>query len=384
MKRFFSLLFLASLGFSAQAQSSWFGNTSCSDNGAAIADQALVSLFNVERSMAIGMARAALLIDEGCGIAKLVQANASGDSKDALLSEASEMSLSSDERLWLELLQSDEPWQPAATAIVESGNEAAVFSWLSAWDRGRGTIAENLEGFVEAYPDHAAAAYNLLAYAYAGPSWGIEEANMVRALRYLDLYDAAHEGPNAADSRAEILWNAGEKAGAWAAIQSAVDKGGRPSMFAYRAGIIGRAMNEENLAKAIHEKVQAFWSGSDEEADVEAQAALLAPNITRCNSNMEACNRATKDEVLRALGEGVEWLSSEVYDVDVTFNSDYSTAVATHMNSGQYKTGDGTIIDYQARASSVWSLDLWPGSGDWLMIHWNFAPSGGAGIPSTN
>ncbi len=77
--------------------------------------------------MAIGMARAALLIDEGCGIAKLVQANASGDSQDALLSEASEMSLSSDERLWLELMQSDEPWQPAATAIVESGNEAAFF-----------------------------------------------------------------------------------------------------------------------------------------------------------------------------------------------------------------------------------------------------------------
>ena len=97
---------------------------------------------------------------------------------------------------------------------------------------------------------------------------------------------------------------------------------------------------------------------------------------------MEACNRATKDEVLAALGEGVEWLSSEVSDVDVTFNSDYRTAVATHMNAGQYKTGDGTIVDYQARASSVWSLDPW--SGDWLLIHWNFAPSGGAGIPSTN
>ena len=187
MKRFFSLIILASLGFSAQAQSSWFGNTSCSDHGAVIADQALVSFINVERSMAIGMARAALLIDEGCGIAKLVQANASGDSQDALLSEASEMSLSSDERLWLELLQSDEPRPPAATAIVESGNEAAFFSWMSAWDTGRGTVAENLEGFVEAYPDHAASAYNMLAYAYADASWGIEEANMVRALRYLDL-----------------------------------------------------------------------------------------------------------------------------------------------------------------------------------------------------
>jgi hypothetical protein len=381
MKLFFSVIFLASLGFTAQAQSSWFGNTSCSDDGAVIADQAFTSFINVERSMAIGMARAALLIDEGCGIAKLVQANASGDSQDALLSEASEMSLSSDERLWLDLTQSDDPWQPAATAIVESGNEAPVFSWMSSWDTNRGTVAENMEDFAEAYPDHAASAYNMLAYAYADAGWGVEEADMVRALRYLDLYDAAHEGPNAADSRSEILWNAGEKAGAWTAIRSAVDKGGNPSMYADRAGTIWRAMNEENLAKAIHDQVQAFWSGSDEEADMEARAALLAPTSSHCDSNLEACYSATKDEVLAALGAGAEWLSLEVSDVDVTFNSDYRTAVATHMNAGQYKTDDDNVVEYRARASSVWSLDPW--SGDWLLIHGNFAPSGGAGIPST-
>lgn len=381
MKLFFSVIFLASLGFTAQAQSSWFGNTSCSDDGVVIADQAYTSLINVERSLAIGMARAALLIDEGCGIAKLVQANASGDSQDALLSEASEMSLSSDERLWLDLTQSDDPWQPAATAIVESGNEAPVFSWLSSWDTNRGTVAENMEDFAEAYPDHAASAYNMLAYAYADAGWGVEEADMVRALRYLDLYDAAHEGPNAADSRSEILWNAGEKAGAWTAIRSAVDKGGNPSMYADRAGTIWRAMNEENLAKAIHDQVQAFWSGSDEEADMEARAALLAPTSSHCDSNLEACYSATKDEVLAALGAGPEWLSLEVSDVDVTFNSDYRTAVATHMNAGQYKTDDDNVVEYRARASSVWSLDPW--SGDWLLIHGNFAPSGGAGIPST-
>lgn len=380
MKLFFSVIFLASLGFTAQAQSSWFGNTSCSDDGAVIADQAFTSFINVEQSMAIGMARAALLIDEGCGIAKLVQANASGDSQDALLSEASEMSLSSDERLWLDLTQSDDPWQPAATAIVESGNEAPVFSWMSSWDTNRGTVAENMEDFAEAYPDHAASAYNMLAYAYADAGWGVEEADMVRALRYLDLYDAAHEGPNAADSRSEILWNAGE-AGAWTAIRSAVDKGGNPSMYADRAGTIWRAMNEENLAKAIHDQVQAFWSGSDEEADMEARAALLAPTSSHCDSNLEACYSATKDEVLAALGAGAEWLSLEVSDVDVTFNSDYRTAVATHMNAGQYKTDDDNVVEYRARASSVWSLDPW--SGDWLLIHGNFAPSGGAGIPST-
>ena len=381
MKRFSTLLLMCFLGLSVQAQTSWFGNTSCTDHGAKIADQALTSLINVERSMAIGMARAALLIDEGCGIAKLVLANASGDSQDALLNEASEMNLSVDERLWMELMQSDDPWQPAATALVEAGNTAPVFAWMSAWDSNRGTIAENMEGFVSDFPAHAASAYNMLAYAHADASWGVEEANMVQALRYLDLYDDAHSGPNAADSRSEILWNAGEKAGAWAAIRVAVDKGGNPSMYADRAGTIWRAMNEDNLAKAIHEKVASFWSESDTEEDVAARSAMLAATSSHCDSNMEACYTATKEEVIAALGAGGEWLSLEVSDVDVMFNSDYRTAVATHLNAGQYKV-DGTVVDYQARASSVWSLDPW--SGEWLLIHGNFAPSGGSGIPSTN
>ena len=115
---------------------------------------------------------------------------------------------------------------------------------------------------------------------------------------------------------------------------------------------------------------------------MEARAALVAPSSSHCDSNMEACYKATKEEVLATLSAGAEWLSLEVSDVDVTFNSDYSTAVATHMNTGQYKTDDGAVVDYKARASSVWSLD--PLSGEWLLIHGNFAPSGGAGIPSTN
>ncbi len=43
------------------------------------------------------------------------------------------MNLSSDERQWLSLLQSDDPWRPAATAVVEGGNDAVLFAWLSSW-----------------------------------------------------------------------------------------------------------------------------------------------------------------------------------------------------------------------------------------------------------
>jgi hypothetical protein len=370
------------LGMSAHAQSSWFATTSCSAHGAAIADKALDALINVERPMAIGMAKASLLIDEGCGIAKLVLANASGDSQQRLLEEAGASNLSADEALWHSLLVMDSGWQQAATEIVASGNTSPAFAYMSTWDGETGTPAANWEAFAAKHPDHASAAYNQLAYAYGQASWGIEEVDMIRALRYMDLYEETHDGPNAADSRSEILWTAGEKAGAWTAIRQAVDRGGNPSIYATRAGVIWRAMNEADLATAIHEKVAAFWSGSDADADVEARAAMLAPTSSHCDSNMEACYKASKEEVLAALSAGAEWLSLEVSDVEVTFNSDYSTAVATHMNTGQYKIADGSVVDYKARASSVWSLD--PLAGEWFLIHGNFAPSGGAGIPSTN
>ena len=103
MKHLLTITAFMFLGMSAHAQSSWFATTSCSAHGAAIADKALDALINVERPMAIGMAKASLLIDEGCGIAKLVLANASGDSKQRLLEEAGASNLSADEALWHEL-----------------------------------------------------------------------------------------------------------------------------------------------------------------------------------------------------------------------------------------------------------------------------------------
>lgn len=361
-------------------QSTWVNNTSCSDDGAAIASEALEALINVERPTALGMARAALLIDNGCGLGKIVLANASGDSQERLLAEASEMNLSSDERQWLSLLQSDDPWRPAATAVVEGGNDAVLFAWMSSWDTNRGTVAENMEQFVANHPDHSGAAYNMLAYAYGQASWGIESVDMITAMRYLDLYEEAHSGPNPADSRSEILYSVGETSGAWDAIRTAVDLGGTPSIYATRAEAIWRAMNHDDLSEAISEQIKLFWSNSDDEAQLEARAALLNPVSTHCDSNMEACYSATSDEVLNSLSATAEWLSLEVDEIDVWFNDDYTTAVATHVNTGQYKA-EGDLVDYKARASSVWNLDS--ASGDWLLVHGNFAPYGGSGIPST-
>jgi hypothetical protein len=381
-KTFPFLLLLCGLSTPLLAQSAWVTSTSCSDHGATIADEALEAHINVERPMAIAMARAALLIDAKCGLAKLVLAGASGDSKAALFAEASSMDLSADERLWLGLMQSDDPWQPQATAILEDGNASPLFAWLSTWDTAKGTVAANMEAFVESHPDHASAAYNMLAYAYAEASWGVEKADMIRAMRYLDLYEETHPGPNPGDSRAELLSNAGEMAGAFSAIRKAVDRGGSPSIYSTHAFSIWRAMNHEDLAAAIAGQIQTFWSGPDVEVDQETRAALLSETSTHCDSNMEDCYRATsKEDVLGRMGGRAEWQSLSVSNIDVWFNADYTTAVATHMAAGQY-TLDGTLTDYKARASTVWDLD--DATGDWLLVHANFAPAGGAGIPSSN
>ncbi len=56
-------------------------------------------------------------------------------------------------------------------------------------------------------------------------------------------------------------------------------------------------MNHDDLSEAISEQIKLFWSNSDDEAQLEARAALLNPVSTHCDSNMEACYSATSDEV---------------------------------------------------------------------------------------
>ena len=78
MKNYFLLLVLSTSITTAQ----WFEKTSCNKNADKITNQAIESLTNLEYSIALGMAKAALTLDPNCGCAKLVVAAVSSNNPD--------------------------------------------------------------------------------------------------------------------------------------------------------------------------------------------------------------------------------------------------------------------------------------------------------------
>ena len=57
----------------------WIEDTSCNKNASKIVNEAITSLSNLEHLMAVGMAKAALVVDDNCECAKLVLAAAAGN-----------------------------------------------------------------------------------------------------------------------------------------------------------------------------------------------------------------------------------------------------------------------------------------------------------------
>ena len=64
------LLFILVLGTSI-ASAQWVQKTSCNKKAAQISNQAIESMANLEYLTALGMAKAALIIDSDCGCAQL-------------------------------------------------------------------------------------------------------------------------------------------------------------------------------------------------------------------------------------------------------------------------------------------------------------------------
>ena len=101
MKKTFLLLVLSSSISSAQ----WVQKTSCDKNAAIISDQAVEALTNLEYTMALGMAKAALLLDPDCGCAQLTLAaissqNLKWGSQKSKLAAIDVSKLSEEEQTW--------------------------------------------------------------------------------------------------------------------------------------------------------------------------------------------------------------------------------------------------------------------------------------------
>ena len=108
--------------FNVNAQQ-WIDDSSCNNKASAIVNEAITSLANLEHLMAVGMAKAALLVDEDCECANLVIAAAAGNNADwgsrsEKLKQINVKSLSKVEKAWYTLLStSNENFQEAAKKL---------------------------------------------------------------------------------------------------------------------------------------------------------------------------------------------------------------------------------------------------------------------------
>ena len=78
MKKLLFILILSTSITSAQ----WVQKTSCNKKAAQISNEAIESMANLEYLTALGMAKAALIIDSDCGCAQLTIAAISGSNPD--------------------------------------------------------------------------------------------------------------------------------------------------------------------------------------------------------------------------------------------------------------------------------------------------------------
>ena len=105
MKKLLFILALSSTVASAQ----WVQKTSCKKDAAKITNEAIESIANLEYLPAMGMAKAALLLDPECGCAQLALAaisspNPNWGSQKSKLEAMDVSSLSAEEKAWHDFL----------------------------------------------------------------------------------------------------------------------------------------------------------------------------------------------------------------------------------------------------------------------------------------
>jgi len=188
------LTFAFMLNLNAQQ---WIEDTSCNKKASEIVNEAITSLSNLEHLTAIGMAKAALVVDNDCECANLVLAAAAGNNngtRTEKLKTINVMQLSDIEKAWYSLLSTpNDKFNEAAQKALNNHPNSALINWLNA-----GQDTEANKAFANKFPALAAGAYNTIAYAFA------RDGDYESAYKSLDYSLRLHNGLNALDSRAEI------------------------------------------------------------------------------------------------------------------------------------------------------------------------------------
>ena len=163
MKKIYLTIGLCLITTLASAQ--WITDMSCNNRAEKIADKAITHLVNVETPIAVGMAEAALMMDNDCGSAKLVLINAASSgkygSRAAQLEKLDTKKFTNQEKAWVKLMRaSSEDFESTVKQVSTTYPEVPLFAfWSSAsLEDGKDKLAE----YIEAFPEYASPAYNIM------------------------------------------------------------------------------------------------------------------------------------------------------------------------------------------------------------------------------
>jgi lipoprotein NlpI len=350
----------------------WIENNSCNKKASEIVNEAITSLSNLEHLMAIGMAKAALVVDKDCECAKLVIAaaasnNADWGSRDDKLKEINLKKLSEVEKAWYSLLSTpNDKFNESAGKALYNHPNSPLINWINA----RQDMDLN-KAFAEKYPSLASGAYNTIAYAFA------REGDFDSAYKALDYSLRLHEGPNALDSRAEIAVMEGDYQKAFNNQLKAFDYAPFASPYQPKLVTYSRNLNKEKLIKNLKE-AQTNVQDAIENQDLEEWKKYISEDmmVTSGDSSLSEFYLQTEEQFLEK--RNFTWDSFDLRDIEVDFSPDMNTAVLRFYANGAYTFNEtNEKVEYSTRASAVW---ISTGSG-WKMVHANWAPFGGSGIP---
>lgn len=362
----------------------WLNDASGKKTAASIANKAIDAMVNLEYGRAQGLAMAALEIDPNTTSAKIVMAWTSGDALwEGYQKEINAMKMTDSERAWMDVISKPGAEHPAAAKA--SGSTEPIITYMAAYES-----YEALEAWTKANPTIAGPAINSLAYADSqgeGPR-GIKPpdgTDQERAEQRFKEYIALTDSPNADDSYAEFLASQGDFEGAFDSQLKAFQKLNFISPYRRNLVIYWRKLNAASIEEAVTKRVEAFYNNM--EALDEQVVDFLAQDltITEGMSNMQPWISDNYDDAVQryqSQAEVMNWIAREAYDIEVALGPRGETAVVTFYMRGSYNTAqDETVVNYHTRASEVWIMQ----DGEWMLMHSNFAPYGGAaGLPEMN
>ena len=356
----------------------WIEKTSCNKNASKIVNEAINHLTNLEQLMAIGMAKAALVVDKDCECAKLVIAASASNNKDwgsraSKLQDVNIKSLTKIEKAWYTVLSKpNEDYNESVKKAINMYPNSPLLNWFETSTKDWNSYKK----FASDFPRYASAAHNMMAYAHArGDYSGKPDFNAA----YLSISKSLsmHDGPNALDSQAEIAAMEGDYQKAFDNQLKAYDLATFASPYQPKLVTYFRKVNKEDISKSLKEaQVNVQKAIEDQNLDEWKKYIFDDMKLTTGDSSLSKFYDQTEELFLEK--RNFNWNSFDLRDIDVDFSPDMNMAVLTFYASGSYTLIDTSEkVDYSTRASAVW---LSTDSG-WKMVHANWAPFGGSGIP---